>query len=50
MDYELATGNWDNEELAAISRVIESGRFTMGDQVRSFEAAFAQYFGNTNGH
>ena len=48
MDYELATGNWDNEELAAISRVIESGRFTMGDQVRSLEAAFAQYFGKSH--
>ena len=48
MDYELATGNWDNEELVAISRVIESGRFTMGDQVRSFEAAFAQYFGKSH--
>jgi CDP-6-deoxy-D-xylo-4-hexulose-3-dehydrase len=35
----------DADELDAIRRVCESDRYTMGEQVRQFEAAFAARFG-----
>lgn len=43
--YPLAASTWDNEEIDAIHRVIASGHFTMGANVRAFEAAFADMFG-----
>ncbi len=43
--YPLATTTWDDAEYAAIARVTESGRFTMGPLVKEFEAAFAAHFG-----
>ena len=42
----LATGTWDNEELEAIRRVVESDRYTMGKEVESFELQFADFFGS----
>ncbi|MBI1776492.1 MAG: DegT/DnrJ/EryC1/StrS family aminotransferase [Proteobacteria bacterium] len=45
MFYELATPTWGQEEIEAINRVIASGQFTMGPNVRAFEEAFAAYFG-----
>lgn len=45
MFYELASSTWGSEELAAIDRVCREGRFTMGDNVRRFEEAFAAHFG-----
>ena len=45
MFYELAVSTWGPEEIAAINRVIASNRFTMGDHVARFEAAFATYHG-----
>ncbi len=45
MGYDLASSTWGPEELAAIQRLLDSGRFTMGDQVRRFEEAFAAKFG-----
>lgn len=45
MPYELSSTSWGAEELAAIERVMRSGRFTMGEQVRLFEDAFAARFG-----
>jgi CDP-4-dehydro-6-deoxyglucose reductase, E1 len=45
MNYELSSTGWGEEEGQAIQRVIRSGRFTMGDQVRRFEDAFAAKFG-----
>ncbi|WP_119420546.1 DegT/DnrJ/EryC1/StrS family aminotransferase [Desertibaculum subflavum] len=45
MFYELAVSTWGEEEIAALHRVIESGRFTMGENVARFEADFARYFG-----
>jgi CDP-6-deoxy-D-xylo-4-hexulose-3-dehydrase len=45
MAYELTSTSWGQEELGAIERVVRSGRFTMGDQVRRFEEAFAARFG-----
>lgn len=43
--YPLTASTWDDRELAAIQRVASSGRFTMGDEVAAFEAAFARYVG-----
>jgi len=43
--YPLASTTWDQEEYAALARVIASGRFTMGKEVLEFEQAFAEYIG-----
>ncbi len=45
MFYELASSTWGTEEIEAMQRVIASGMFTMGENVRAFEAAFAEKFG-----
>ena len=45
MTYELASTSWGQEELDAIARVVGTGQFTMGDEVRRFEQAFAARFG-----
>ncbi|MET4583507.1 CDP-6-deoxy-D-xylo-4-hexulose-3-dehydrase [Conyzicola nivalis] len=43
--FPLATSSWDEREYAALQRVIESGRFTMGPLVAQFERDFAEHFG-----
>ena len=43
--YGLASTTWDDDELAAIRRVLDGGRVTMGECVRRFEKAFAARFG-----
>lgn len=43
--YPLATSTWDQAEMAALQRVIASGRFTMGPLVAEFERLFAAAFG-----
>jgi CDP-6-deoxy-D-xylo-4-hexulose-3-dehydrase len=43
--FPLATSSWDENEYAALQRVIESGRFTMGPLVAQFEREFAAQFG-----
>jgi CDP-6-deoxy-D-xylo-4-hexulose-3-dehydrase len=45
MFYDLASSSWGAEEIAAMRRVIESGRFTMGEHVERFEEAFRAKFG-----
>lgn len=45
MFYELAASTWGQEEKDAIQRVIDSNRFTMGENVKAMEAAFCAYFG-----
>lgn len=45
LTHPLATTTWDAAEYSAIQRVVDSGRFTMGPQVREFEASFANHFG-----
>jgi CDP-6-deoxy-D-xylo-4-hexulose-3-dehydrase len=45
MPYELSSTSWGPEEIDAINAVVRSGRFTMGEQVRRFEDAFAARFG-----
>lgn len=47
--YPLATSTWDSAEQAALQRVIQSGRFTMGPLVRQFEEEFATHFGASYG-
>lgn len=44
--YPLATSSWDGAEEEAMQRVIRSGMFSMGPEVRAFEEAFAQYIGS----
>lgn len=43
--YPLASTTWDKSEYAALERVIESGRFTMGKEVSEFEQVFADFIG-----
>ena len=45
MNYQLSSTSWGQEELDAIQRVLRSGRFTMGDEVREFEEVFAARLG-----
>ena len=45
MNLPLATETWDSAEYGALQRVIASGRFTMGPEVRAFEEQFAAFFG-----
>ena len=33
MNYNLAESSWGEEEIEALHKVIEVGRFTMGDHV-----------------
>lgn len=47
--FPLATSSWDDAEYAAIQRVVDSGRFTMGPLVKQFEADFAAHFGANYG-
>ena len=44
--YPLSTSTWGNEENKAIERVINSGKFTMGNEVKIFENMFSQYIGS----
>ena len=45
MFYDLASTSWGSEEIDAMQRVIQTGLFTMGANVRQFETDFAQKFG-----
>jgi CDP-6-deoxy-D-xylo-4-hexulose-3-dehydrase len=45
MFYDLAASSWGQEELDAIQGVIESDRFTMGENVLRLEEEFAAYHG-----
>lgn len=45
MFWELAADTWGQEERAAIQRVMDSGRYTIGPEVEAFERAFAAYHG-----
>ena len=44
MEYLLSNDTWDESEKDAIYKVIESGRITMGECVRSIEKEFAEKF------
>ena len=43
MKYELASSSWDEKEIDAIKRVIDSGFYTFGKNVSEFEKEFAQF-------
>lgn len=45
MIYDLASSSWGQEEIEAINSVIQSDRYTMGENVKNFEKAFASKFG-----
>lgn len=45
INYSLASSTWDQNEYAAIQRVIESDMFTMGKEVAQYEKDFAAFFG-----
>jgi len=45
VSFPLAAQTWGDEELQAMQRVIDSGMFTMGEQVANFESKFAKYIG-----
>jgi len=49
MFYELASSSWGDEEIQAMQRVIRSGMFTMGENVKRFETAFTEKFGAKHG-
>ena len=45
-NYPLASSTWNIEEIEAIQSVIQSGRFTMGQQVQEYEELFAEQIGS----
>src|SRR5580700_2291725 len=45
MNYELNSSSWGKEELDAMQRVMANGMFTMGENVKKFEEAFAAKYG-----
>lgn len=45
MEYRLSDDTWDSAEYGAMERVMRSGYFTMGEEVRAYEQAFAQKMG-----
>jgi CDP-4-dehydro-6-deoxyglucose reductase, E1 len=46
MNYKLATSSWDDKEIEALNRVIKSGNFSMGAEVKEFERQYANYVGS----
>lgn len=44
--FPLATSSWDQDEHAALQRVITSDIYSMGREVKVFEEQFAAYFGS----
>lgn len=44
--YPLASSTWGTKEFSAMQRVISSGNFTMGKEVKYFEQSFADFFGS----
>ena len=46
INYPLSSDTWNENEINAINRVIESNRYTMGKEVREFEEQFADFMGS----
>lgn len=44
--YSLASSTWDEKELQAIQKVIDSDMYSMGQFVAQYEQDFAQFFGS----
>ena len=45
LNYGLSSDTWDDREIKALNRVIESGRYTMGPEVKEYERQFANFMG-----
>jgi len=45
-NYPLASSTWDDKELSAIQKVVDSNMFTMGKYVAQYEKQFADFFGS----
>ena len=41
--FPLAASTWGHEELEAMKRVIDTGMYTMGQNVAKYEQSFANY-------
>jgi CDP-4-dehydro-6-deoxyglucose reductase, E1 len=46
IDYPLAASSWNEAEIVAMQKVINTGIFTMGGSVQQFEKEFAYFFGS----
>lgn len=46
MKYPLATSTWGDEEIQAVTKVVQSGLCTMGENVAAFEREFASFVGS----
>jgi CDP-4-dehydro-6-deoxyglucose reductase, E1 len=46
MQYKLATTTWDNKEIEAIQKVIDSNVYSMSRCVEQYESEFASHFGS----
>ena len=44
--FPLATATWGEAEQSAMQRVIASGMYTMGENVKTFEHDFANHVGS----
>ena len=45
INYSLSSDTWDDREVDALNRVIKSGRYTMGPEVKEYERQFANFMG-----
>lgn len=45
MKYKLATSTWDNNELKAMTDLMHSNQYSMGEKVNKYEHNFSNYFG-----
>jgi CDP-6-deoxy-D-xylo-4-hexulose-3-dehydrase len=43
--YSLASSTWENEEVEVATKLLTSGKLTMGSEVSEFEIQFAKYIG-----
>jgi CDP-6-deoxy-D-xylo-4-hexulose-3-dehydrase len=43
--YSLASSTWENEEVEVATKLLTSGKLTMGPEVSEFENQFAKYIG-----
>ena len=46
MEYKLASSTWDDKEIKAIHKVIDSNNYTMGERVKECENNFADFVGS----
>lgn len=44
MEYKLASNTWDEKELDSIQKVVDSGNFSMGNEVEKYERDFSKFF------